>query len=141
LSGFAKFLHVGKVLKPPYGEFVLNQVLSRNDVRRSLAIEEFLNPIFPRIIEGYACNTLQYVYSARLNTQLEDGSRLVIEIRRGHPVEGSPILRESGEDSVAVLHIGLDENIEVFGATGLGVNADGVATDDKILHVVGVECG
>jgi hypothetical protein len=55
----------------------------------------------------HAGNSLQNVHAARLNAQLENGSRLVVEVGRTDPAKRCTIIGQSSEDGLAVFLVGL----------------------------------
>jgi hypothetical protein len=47
--------------------------------------------------------------------------------------------RKCGVRGSGILWIGFDEDVEIFSGARLGVEGNGVASDDEVLNAVGVE--
>jgi len=136
-SGFAQFLHVGKILMPSHGELVLNQVLAGDDVRRNVAINETPYSVLPGFIKGHAVDLPHDIDSRGRLADQED--RIVREICRSQAAEMRPVLGECAKYCLDVLFIRADEEVQAFGRSRFSMNAERVGTNDKILNPVCVE--
>ena len=119
------------------GELVLNQVLARDDVRRSLAVEEFLNAAFPSFVETDTVDFLHDVYPCGRSADLEDGA--FRQICRSQAAEGCSVTDECAKDRLDVVFIGADEEVQAFGRARFGMNAEGVGADDEVFNLVDAE--
>jgi hypothetical protein len=66
------------------------------------------------------------------DAHLKDRCGLVVEVLGRHAGDGGAEFRQGAKDSEAVFGVSFDENVEVFGASGLGVDAYGMTADYQI---------
>jgi hypothetical protein len=82
---------------------------------------------------------LQNIDTTWWNANLEDASWRIVEVRRRHSSERCAEVRESSEDGFTVDWVGLDQNIEVFGTAGFGMDAYCMGPYDEIFHAMCVQ--
>lgn len=91
----------------------------------------------PGFLEGDSVDALKNIDAVGGQPDLKRGT--VGEVFFGHARKGRSELCQSPKNSLRILRIGLDKNVEVFGRARLSMHTIGVASDDELGSLVSVE--
>jgi hypothetical protein len=133
----AQHFDVENVLFPSACEFILDEVGFGYDDGADFPIDKAFDSILPGFIETDAVDVLQNVHPCGRLAYLENGT--VHEIGRAETTERCTVLGECPKYRLAIFFVGADEEIQVFRCSRFGVNAESIASHDKVLNGVIVE--
>ena len=135
--GTVQLLYIQYVLLPSTGELISDEVVARDNGSSNFAVDESLDSILPGLIECDAINTLQDVNPCWRLGHLKGGA--IRKVRWAQTIERCSVLSKGAKHRLAVFLVGSDKDIQVFGCSRFCVNAESIATHDKILNRVIVE--
>lgn len=95
--------------------------------------------LVPGGIEVYAVYMLQDIDAGWRLANLKYGMRVVAEIGGRESSNRCPISSQCAIDCFAILNLGANKKIEIFGRTWLSIGTDGVSSDDQVFNLVFVE--